>query len=75
MTVVELKKALHEKIEDLTDPDYLDMLNTMLSYKDKVFEISKEHLEGIRQGEEDIKNGYIYSMEDFEKKYAHYLKQ
>ena len=75
MTLVELKKSIHEKIDNLDDPDYLDMLNTMIYYKDKVFVIPDHMKEGIKQGMEDIKNGDVYKMEDFEKKYDKWLKE
>ncbi|MES2378525.1 MAG: hypothetical protein V4553_18175 [Bacteroidota bacterium] len=75
MTVLELKKSIHEKVDSLNDPDYLEMLNTMISYKDKVFQIPEHMLEGIKQGEEDIKNGDIFTMVDFEKKYKKWLKE
>ena len=65
MTLVELKKSIHEKIDNLDDPDYLDILNTMTYYKDKVFAIPEHMKEGIKQGAEEIKNGDVYTMEDF----------
>jgi len=74
MTVVELKKSLHEKINGLDDPDYLEMLDTMISYKDKVFQIPEEHLAGIIQGEQDIKNGDFLTSEELEKRYEKWLK-
>jgi len=75
MTLVELKKSIHEKIDHLDDPDYLDMLNTMLYNKDEVFNIPQNMKEGIRQGAEDIRNGDAYTMEDFETKYVKWLKE
>jgi hypothetical protein len=75
MTLVDLKKSLHEKIDSLDDPDYLDMLNTMIYAKDAVFVIPDYMKEGIKQGAEDIKNGDIYTMDDFEKKYEQWLKK
>ncbi|GAC1305882.1 MAG: hypothetical protein NVSMB24_15470 [Mucilaginibacter sp.] len=75
MTLVELKKSIHKKIDNLDDPDYLDMLNTMLYAKDEVFVIPGHMKQGIRQGTDDIKNGDIYTMTDFEKKYIKWLKK
>jgi hypothetical protein len=75
MTLVELKKSIHERIDHLDDPDYLDMLNTMLYKKDEVFNIPEHMKEGIRQGTDDIKNGDIYTMTDFENKYGAWLKE
>ena len=74
MTLVELKKSLHEKIDRLNDPDLLDAMNTMINNKDVVFQIPKEHLEGIKKGEEDIKNGDFLSLEDLETRYEKWLK-
>jgi predicted transcriptional regulator len=74
MTLVELKKSLHEKIEELNDPDYLEMLDTMISQKDEVFQIPEEHLAGIKQGEQDIKNGDFLTMKEFEQRYGKWLK-
>ena len=69
MTLIELKKSIHEKIDDLNDPDFLELVNTMINNKDKVFQIPEEHLTGIEQGIQDIKNGDFISMEEFEKRY------
>jgi hypothetical protein len=75
MTLIDLKKSTHDKIDSLDDADYLDMLNTMIYIKDKVFIIPDYMKEGIRQGTEDIKTGDFYMMEDFEKKYEKLLKE
>ena len=75
MTLVELKKSIHAKIDHLDDPDYLDMLNTMLYATDKVLVIPEYMKAGIRQGAEDIKNGDVYTMADFEKKYGEWLEE
>ena len=74
MTVIELKKSLHDKIEHLEDPAYLEMLNAMLSQTDEVFIIPEHMKEGVKQGMADIKNGRTHTMEDFEKKYEQWLK-
>jgi hypothetical protein len=74
VTLIDLKKSIHEKIDNLDDPDYLDMSNTMLYNKDEVFVIPERMKEGIKQGTEDIKNGDIYTMANFENKYRGWLK-
>ncbi len=75
MTLLELKKELHEKIDSLNDESYLEMLNDMLSHKEEVFIIPEHMKEGIRQGREDIKNGNFITMEELEKKYEKWLKE
>jgi predicted transcriptional regulator len=74
MTLIELKKSIHEKIDDLNDPDLLELMISMINNKDKVFQIPQEHLAGIEQGMRDIKNGDFITMEEFEKRYEKWLK-
>jgi hypothetical protein len=75
MTLVELKKSLHERIDELNDQEFLEIVDTMIRNKDKVFQIPEEHLPGIIQGELDIKNGDFITLEELEKKYEKWLKQ
>ena len=74
MTLIELKKSIHQKIDDLNDQDFLKLVDTMISNKGKVFQIPEEHLIGIKQGMEDMKNGDFITMEEFEKRYEKWLK-
>jgi hypothetical protein len=73
MTLVELKKSIHAKIDDLNDPEFLELVNTLINNKDKVFQIPEAHLTGIEQGIQDIKNGDFITMEEFEKRYEKWL--
>ncbi|MGN6638374.1 MAG: hypothetical protein ACTHJ8_05645 [Mucilaginibacter sp.] len=74
MTLVELKKSIHQKVDNLDDLELLELINQLAHKKDDIFIIPQNMKEGIRQGEQDIKNGDIFSMEDFEKKYEQWLK-
>lgn len=74
MTLIELKKSLHEQIDVSNNPQVLEKVAAILK-KEAVFIIPEHMKEGIRQGEEDIKNGRIYTMEDFEQKYEKWLKK
>lgn len=74
MTLIELKKSLHERIDVSNNPQVLEKVAAILK-KEAVFIIPEHMKEGIRQGEEDIKNGRIYTMEDFEQKYEKWLKK
>ncbi|MDB5002147.1 MAG: hypothetical protein JWQ34_372 [Mucilaginibacter sp.] len=76
MTLLELKKSIHEKVDSLDDPKYLERLGSIIDKREDLLFIIPEHmLEGIRQGEQDIKNGDVYTIEDFEKKYEKWLKK
>jgi hypothetical protein len=74
MTLPEIKKTLHEKIERINDVDFLKQILFKIDNRDKVFIIPEHMLESIKQGEEDIKNGDFITLEEFEKKYEKYLK-
>jgi hypothetical protein len=75
MTLIELKKSIHEKIDDVTDEHLLEEVAAILTKNKEVFIIPEHMKAGIRQGQEDIKNGHIHTMEDFEKKYEKWLKE
>ncbi len=75
MTLIELKKSLHEKIDGLNDQELLEQVAAIISKKKEVFIIPEHMLEGIRQGEEDIKNGDFITLEELEKKYEKWLKE
>ncbi len=74
MTLLELKKELHKRIESLNDESYLEMLNDMIAHKEDVFIIPEHMKDGIREGSNDIKNGRFHTMKDFDKKYMEWLK-
>ncbi len=42
--------------------------------EEDVYQIPQDHLSGIEQGMEDIKNGDFITLEEFEKRYEKYLK-
>lgn len=74
MTLVELKKSIHQKVDNLDDRELLELINQLAHKKDEVFVIPEFMKEGIRQGRQDIQNGDFFTMEDFEKKYEKRLK-
>jgi len=72
MILQELKKSIHQKIDASNDSMLLEQIDLML--KNKIFIIPDHMKEGIKQGEQDIKNGDFITMEEFEKRYEKYLK-
>jgi len=74
MTLVELKKSIHQKVDNLDDRELLELINQLAYKKDEVFVIPEFMKEGIRQGRQDIQNGDFFTMEDFEKKHEKWLK-
>nr|WP_067059285.1 hypothetical protein [Mucilaginibacter sp. L294] len=74
MTLIELKKSIHKKVDELDDADFLELVNSMIENKDKVFQIPEEHLASIKQGIKDVENGDFIEMEELEKRYEKWLK-
>jgi hypothetical protein len=75
MTLIELKKSIHEKIDKVNDQEFLEIVDSMINNKNKVFQIPKEHLPGIIQGERDIENGDFITLKALEKRYEKWLKK
>lgn len=75
MTLVELKKSIHQRVDDLNDRELLELVDAIVNRKDEVFIIPEYMKKGIRKGMEDIKKGDVFTMEDFEKKYEKWLKE
>ena len=74
MKTSELKKRLHEKIDQVNDIDLLYALNVIISKQETVYQIPDEYLENIEIGEKDIEGGRFYTLQDFEEKYKEWLK-
>ncbi len=74
MKTSELKKALHEKIDQVNDIDFLYALNVIISKQEAVYQISDSHMESITAAERDIEEGRFYTLQDFEEKYSKWLK-
>ena len=75
MTLIELKESLHKKIDGLNDQQFLEYVDEIITNKEEVFIIPEHIRPGIERGLEDIKNGRVHSVEDFDKKYAEWLKE
>lgn len=74
MTLIELKKSIHEKIDTLDNPELLELVNQLIQEEHAVYEVPEEHLKDIEQGKQDIKNGDFITLEQFEKRYEKWLK-
>jgi len=74
MTLVELKKSIHERIDNLEDEHLLEMVNELIQDDNAVYEVPPQHAKDIDQGIEDIKNGDFITLDEFEKRYEKWLK-
>jgi len=74
MTLIELKKSIHQKVDDLSDRELLELVDAIVNRKDAVFVVPDEMKEGIKQGVADIEKGDVYTLQDFESKFAKWLK-
>ncbi len=73
MTLIELKKSIHQKVDDLNDRELLELVDAIVNRKDEAFVIPEHMKEGIKRGVEDIKKGDVFTMDDFENKYNKFL--
>ena len=74
MTLTELKKSIHEKIDNSNDVELLEKVNALVSPKEEVFQIPEVHLKGIEEGIEDGRNGHFLTKEEFKTRYEKWLK-
>lgn len=74
MTLLELKKSIHEQINVSNNPQVLEKVAAILK-EETAFVIPEHMLEGIKQGEADIKNGRVHTQDEFDEKYAKWLKE
>ncbi len=77
----ELKQQIVEQIDFLDDDQLEAILEVMKSFieqpdsNDTVIELSKEQIELIKKGEEDIKAGRYISQEELDKQDTLWLKE
>jgi len=75
MTLIELKRSIHQKVEGLNDRELLELIDAIVNRGDEVFIVPEHMKAGLKQGAEDIQQGDIVSMDDFEKKYGQWLNE
>lgn len=73
MSIHELKEQLHQKIDELNDEKILAAINNLISSDEALFVIPTDWKFGIQQGKEDITAGRVFTLQDFEEKYQHWL--
>lgn len=69
MTLIELKKSIHEKVDHLDDVELLELINDIANKTPGVFQIPEYMKAGFEQGQRDIQNGNTFTLTDFEEKY------
>lgn len=74
MNPKELKKRLHEKIDQVNDIDLLYALNVIISKQEAVYQITEGQQRSIDSAEKEIEEGSFYTLQDFEDKYEKWLK-
>lgn len=75
MGIAELKKSIHKKVDDINDRELLELVDLLVNRSHDTFVIPENMQDGINQGVKDLKNGDVFTMEDFEKKYERWLKE
>jgi len=68
MTLIDLKKSIHEKIDNSNDQELLEMINAMLTAEDKALQSSI--LLGYMQSVQGLTRPHVEVMQEFIQKYS-----
>ena len=74
MSIAELKEIIHQKIMHTDDEQLLTAIDTILTKSEKVFVIPENHKSAIEKSLKDLEEGNHYTLNEFEEKYAKWLK-
>ena len=74
MSIAELKEIIQQKIMHTDDEQLLTAIDTILTKSEKVFVIPENHKSAIEKSLEDLEEGNHYTLNEFEEKYAKWLK-
>ena len=74
MSITELKEIIQQKIMHTDDEQLLAAINTILTKSEKVFIIPEHHKKAIEESLKDVEEGNFHTFNEFEEKYAKWLK-
>jgi predicted transcriptional regulator len=66
MSTLELKLAIYDKLKSVDDDGLLEKIMRLLKTvdEDKIYHLSEYELNMLKEGEEDIKAGRLYTNEE-----------
>jgi len=66
MSTLELKLAIYDKLKSVEDVGLLKKIMTLLKIVDenKIYHLNEHELNMVKEGEEDIKAGRLYTNEE-----------
>ena len=66
MSTLELKLAIYDKLKSVEDDGLLKKIMKLLKTvdEDKIYHLSEHELNMVKEGEEDIKAGRLYTNEE-----------
>ena len=74
MSIAELKEIIQQKIMHTDDEQLLTAIDTILTKSEKVFVIPENWKKQIEEANEDVKNGNFHTLNEFEERYAKWLR-
>lgn len=74
MSITELKEIIQQKIMHTDDEQLLAAINTILTKSEKVFIIPEQWKKELELANKDVKEGNFHTFNEFEEKYAKWLK-
>lgn len=77
MSIIELKKSIQNSIENISDENFLGMLNTLLQKRKdtEILKISDSVREGLNEARKQISRGEYYTSGEVETILSDWLKE
>ncbi len=77
MSTIELKNILIKQIAEINDFSFLEAIKTILETKvdHKIYTLSPEQDEIIRESEEDIKQGNVFTNDQVNQEFQEWLQE
>lgn len=75
MTVANLQKRVKQNITLVEDIAVLEKINQLIDETSKVYVLSEDQLQMLKEADEDIKNGDFFTQEDMDEKVKKWMNR
>lgn len=75
MTVAALQKRVKQNISSIEDLVVLEKINQLIDETSKVYVLSEDQLEMLKESDEDLKNGYFFTQDEMDEKVKEWMNR
>ncbi len=75
MTVAALQKRVKQNISSIEDLVVLEKINQLIDETSKVYVLSEDQLQMLKEANEDLKNGYFFTQEEMDEKVKEWMNR